>query len=218
MSSQEDFGCPVSVTLESSLISWILILFFPSQDNGKCLGKLNSKTGTYDWLTFEQTLDRIRHFGSGLVHLGLKAGSSSRIGIYATNCVDYVIAEYGAYNHSMVVVPLYDTLGPNAVTFILNEADIEVVICDTEDRLRALTIESGHFKKLKHVILVCDVIESFKSKAIGCGLKVYTVKEIEDLGKQNASNYTVSPSQVRTKHLLLTVCLSNRNLVLKTWL
>lgn len=159
--------------------------------NGHCLGRLNSKAGGYDWLTYDQTLDRVRHFGAGLIQLGLKAGPGSRIGIYATNCVDYVIAEYGAYNHSMIVVPLYDTLGPNAVTFILNEADIQVVICDSEDRLRALTIESGHLKKVKHVILLCEIIESFKSKAIGCGLKVHTMTEVEELGKRNCCNFTV---------------------------
>ena len=70
------------------------------------MGRLNPTTSEYEWLTYEETIDRVRHFGSGLIHLGLKAGSSSRIGIYATNCVEYVIAEYSSYSHSMVVVPV----------------------------------------------------------------------------------------------------------------
>jgi len=158
--------------------------------DGDCLGRLNQKTREYEWISYGETLDRISNFGAGLVYLGLSPGSNTKIGIYASNTVEYVIAEYGAYNHAMVVVPLYDTLGPHAVTFILNEADIECVLVDSEDRFRALTIESSHLKKLKHIILLKDgvVAESYKSKAIGFGLKVHTIYQVEELGRKHPTN------------------------------
>lgn len=55
--------------------------------------------------------------------MGLQPGEQTYVGIYATNCVEYVIAEYACYNHSIVVVPLYDTLGPNACRYIINQGD-----------------------------------------------------------------------------------------------
>ena len=95
------------------------------------------------------------------------------------------MAEFAAYNHSMVIVPLYDTLGPSAVRQILNEADIECALCDSEDRLRALITESDHLSKLKLIIMIGDVCESYKSKAIGYGIRVVTMNQVEEMGKQS---------------------------------
>lgn len=74
-----------------------------------------------DWLSYAQVLDRIQHFGDGLLQIGLKSEKKSFLGIYATNCVEYVIAEYSCYRHSIAVVPLYDTLGPKACRFVINQ-------------------------------------------------------------------------------------------------
>lgn len=138
-------------------------------------------------------MERIVNFGSGLISLGLTPGSSSKIGIYATNSLDYVIAEHGAYAYSMTVVPLYDTLGPKAVSFILNEAEITVALCDSEDRLKALICESDHIKQLQYVIVLgTSLIESYRSKASGYGIKVHTIGEIEQLGKANPVSVLVS--------------------------
>ncbi|CAG2106334.1 unnamed protein product, partial [Medioppia subpectinata] len=89
--------------------------------DGNCVGTINKKTNAVDWLTYAQVLARVKHFGDGLIHMGLKCGQNTFIGIYATNCVEYVIAEYGAYSQSLVVIPLYDTLGPNACRYIINK-------------------------------------------------------------------------------------------------
>lgn len=46
--------------------------------------------------------------------------------------VEWVIAEQGTYNNNSVLVPLYETLGPDACTFIINQSEMSMVICDTE--------------------------------------------------------------------------------------
>jgi long-chain acyl-CoA synthetase len=147
-------------------------------------------------MTYAETLERCKNFGSGLIKLGLPVGSGTRIGIFATNSIDYLVAEFASYNHSMVVVPLYDTLGPSAVRLILNQADIECVLCDTEDRLRALITESDHLSKLKLIVLIGDVSESYKSKAVGYGIKVHTMDQVEQMGKQNPADVQVCITQV----------------------
>lgn len=58
--------------------------------------------------------------------------------IHETSCariimlVEWVIAEQGTYNNNSVLVPLYETLGPDACTFIINQSEMSMVICDTE--------------------------------------------------------------------------------------
>ena len=56
------------------------------------------------------------------VHIGtpLISGQKTFIGIYSQNCPEWVLTEQAAYCQSMVIVPLYDTLGPEACTFIIN--------------------------------------------------------------------------------------------------
>lgn len=85
------------------------------------MGKINKSSETVEWLTYTQVLSRVKNFGDGLIQIGLKPGAKTFVGIYSTNCVEYVIAEYGCYNHSMIVVPLYDTLGPNACRYVINQ-------------------------------------------------------------------------------------------------
>lgn len=43
-------------------------------------------------------------------------------GIYSQNCPEWVMTEQAAYCYSMVIVPLYDTLGANACAFIVNQS------------------------------------------------------------------------------------------------
>ena len=93
----------------------------------------------------------------------------------------------------MVVVPLYDTLGPSAVRLIMREAEIACVLCDSEDRLRALITESDHLPALKHIILIGDVCESYKSKATGYGIRTHTMAQVEEAGQAN-------PVQLKVRH------------------
>lgn len=88
----------------------------PSRQEGSKAGKKGDEktrgSHEYVWISYGDLLARTRHFGSGLLSVEPHV---TKVGIFATNCVDYVVAEFGAYRHSLIVVPLYDTLGPNAV-------------------------------------------------------------------------------------------------------
>lgn len=160
-----------------------------SPGNGPCLGRLNKKSKSYDWISYSETLERIKNFGAGLLQLGLKEGSESRLGIYATNCVEYVVAEFACYNHTMTVVPLYDTLGPNVCTFIINQAGIECAVVDSEDRMNALISQANSLTTLKHIVVIQTILESYRSKAAGYGIKVHTIEEVEDLGRAHPAPF-----------------------------
>lgn len=97
-------------------------------DNGKCLGWHEGPTKPYQWLHYNETLLRARNFGSGLVAMGLAPAATTYVGIYSQNCPEWILVEQGAYCYSMVIVPLYDTLGPDACAFIINQGNAYVVI------------------------------------------------------------------------------------------
>lgn len=79
----------------------------------------------FQWIHYNETLLRARNFGSGLMGLSLPRGDNQIfIGIFSQNCPEWILTEQAAYCFSMVLVPLYDTLGPEACAFILNQGTI----------------------------------------------------------------------------------------------
>lgn len=88
------------------------------------------RVGAYKWQTYSEVKQRIERFGSGLSTLGLKRGDS--VGIMSPNRAEWLIADFACTRQGFISVPLYDTLGPQAVEYILNHASVRaVVVCPT---------------------------------------------------------------------------------------
>ncbi|KAF0911615.1 hypothetical protein E2562_011232 [Oryza meyeriana var. granulata] len=83
--------------------------------------------GDYKWMTYgEASTNRIA-IGSGLIYHGIPEGA--RIGLYFINRPEWTIVDHACAAYSYVSVPLYDTLGPDAVQFIVNHATVEAIFC-----------------------------------------------------------------------------------------
>lgn len=76
----------------------------------------------FKWMTYTEANYQIRQIGSALVHLGLKPNNSQIVGIFARNRPEWVITDNSCSMFGFVSVPLYETLGPEAVPFILNQS------------------------------------------------------------------------------------------------
>ena len=98
-------------------------------DNGPCLGYREGPGKPYQWLHYNEALLRAKNFGAGLVSLGLPPGPETFVGIYSQNCPEWILTEQGLYCQSMVIVPLYDTLGPEACNFIINQGKESFIMC-----------------------------------------------------------------------------------------
>jgi long-subunit acyl-CoA synthetase (AMP-forming) len=51
---------------------------------------------------------------------------------------EWVLVDSALHAYSMVSVPLYDTLGPEAVEYITNHAELSCVACSAQVRLHML--------------------------------------------------------------------------------
>lgn len=85
------------------------------------------KLGPYEWITYSQAGDIRSSIGSGLLQLGLQPKCT--VGLYSVNCKEWVLLDAAVHAHSMIAVPLYDTLGPDAVEYISNHAELSAVGC-----------------------------------------------------------------------------------------
>ena len=78
--------------------------------------------GDFVYATYEQVAVRVANLAGGLAQLELPPGS--RVGIYAGNCPEWTIADLACMSLSLVSVPLYDSLGPDAIEYVLEHAEV----------------------------------------------------------------------------------------------
>ncbi|NXG82903.1 ACSL1 ligase, partial [Stercorarius parasiticus] len=153
-------------------------------NNGPCLG-VRKPNQPYEWISYKEVSDRAECVGSALLHRGFKPSHVQYIGIFSQNRPEWVIIEQGCYAFSMVVVPLYDTLGTEAITYIVNKADLSLVFCDKPDKAQLLltNVEKGETPILNTIVIMesfgTDLVERGKK----CGVEVFSMRELEELGR-----------------------------------
>ncbi|RDX94133.1 Long chain acyl-CoA synthetase 2, partial [Mucuna pruriens] len=80
--------------------------------------------GPYEWITYQEANDAAIRMGSAMRSRGVNLGD--RCGIYGSNCPEWIIAMEACNSYAVTYVPLYDTLGPDAVEFIINHAEVSI--------------------------------------------------------------------------------------------
>jgi len=88
----------------------------------------NGKLGGFEYKTYKQIDVDVQKFRSGMVHLGIKP--REHIALYSKNRTEWQIVDIAMQSIGVVTVPLYDTLGPEAAEYILENA--ECAACVTE--------------------------------------------------------------------------------------
>ncbi|XP_036919830.1 long-chain-fatty-acid--CoA ligase 5 isoform X2 [Sturnira hondurensis] len=155
-------------------------------DNGPCLGYRKPKQ-PYRWMSYKQVSDRAEYLGSCLLHKGHRPSQDCFVGVFAQNRPEWIISELACYTYSMVTVPLYDTLGAEAVIHIINKADIATVICDTPEKASILleNVEKSLTPSLKLIILMDPLKEDLKERGEKSGVEVLSFSDAENIGKEN---------------------------------
>ncbi|KAK6265851.1 hypothetical protein QUC31_016688 [Theobroma cacao] len=89
--------------------------------------RVDGTVGEYKWITYGEAGTARATIGSGLIYHGIPKGSC--VGIYFINRPEWLIVDHSCSAYSLVSVPLYDTLGPDAVKYIVNHADVKAIFC-----------------------------------------------------------------------------------------
>ncbi|XP_030047359.1 long-chain-fatty-acid--CoA ligase 1 isoform X1 [Microcaecilia unicolor] len=166
--------------------------------NAPCLGS-RKKNKSYEWITYQQVADRAQCIGSALIQQGFKPSPNQLIGIFAQNRPEWIIAELGCYTYSMVTVPLYDTLGSDAIDYVINKVELQLIFCDALEKVKILltSVEKGNIKSLNTIVIMDPFDPDLVEQAKNCGVKLFSLKEFEVLGKDNLQN----PKPPRTEDL-----------------
>uniref|UniRef100_A0A668AR34 Long-chain-fatty-acid--CoA ligase n=1 Tax=Myripristis murdjan TaxID=586833 RepID=A0A668AR34_9TELE len=156
--------------------------------DGPCLGT-RLPNQPYKWLSYKEVTSRAEHLGSGLLHQGCQPNPNQFIGVFAQNRPEWIISELACYTYSMVVVPLYDTLGPDAIRYIINTAEISTVICDKAEKAQVLlgNVERQETPGLRRIILMDAFDSELVERAESCGIHLQSLSEVEPPAPEDLS-------------------------------
>jgi len=145
---------------------------------------VDNVAGPYEWITYEETVERIKAIGSGfrLEKIGMKPNDP--LGIYSINRPEWVIADYGATCNSMITVPLYDTLGLQALQYIINQVEMKVC-CASNDKAKKLLENISSYPTLKKLIVFDPIGDDLQKMADNASIEIYYFNDIEKEGKEN---------------------------------
>jgi long-chain acyl-CoA synthetase len=151
--------------------------------NNRYLGWKATSTTPYQYITFREASVQVQELGSSLITaFGLEPAKENYVGIFARNRVEWVLTQLACEHYSLVSVPLYDTLGEEAISFILLQTGVTVVVCD--DSAKALHL-MGHKSSLKSIIVIDAISEEVRAKAAELGISVFSFDSAKEIGRKN---------------------------------
>lgn len=151
--------------------------------NSNFLGVRNGEE--YVWQSYETARKTARSFGSGLAGLGCVAGT--KIGVYAKNMPEWTISGQACNAYSLVSVSLYDTLGEEAVAYIINQAEIPVAIV-SKIHVKQMLEGASSCPCLKIIIQIQDITADqgdIKQEAESANVRLLTFREVVEMGENN---------------------------------
>ncbi|XP_042176490.1 long-chain-fatty-acid--CoA ligase 1-like [Oncorhynchus tshawytscha] len=154
--------------------------------DGPCLG-FRKPGEPYQWISYTEVAEQAQVLGSGLLGKGCQPNPDQLVGIFAQNRPEWIISELACYTFSMAVVPLYDTLGEEAMVHILNLAEISLVICDKEEKAESLlgNKEKGVTPTLSCLVLFNPCSDAIVERGKNCGVEILELTQLMELGRQN---------------------------------
>ncbi|HEY0665051.1 MAG TPA: long-chain fatty acid--CoA ligase [Gallionella sp.] len=101
-------------------------------------------------LTWAQALDQMARWQTALRSEGLMPGD--RVALMLRNCPEWILYEQAAMSLGLVVVPLYTVDRPDNVAYIINDADVKVLLFETAEQWQTLRTVRDQLGCLKRMV------------------------------------------------------------------
>ncbi len=112
--------------------------------------------------TYQDVNDTIQRIGFGFHALGLK--QKDRVGLLSENRPEWNMTDWACAHFNFTSVPVYHTCIPKQIEFILNHAEIKVLIVSSKEQADKVIAIKSALKTLKYMIILND--EKFDDKWI----------------------------------------------------
>ena len=172
--------------------------------------------GDYTWMTYAQVHQKAVKIGRGLIALGLAQSCSPDItnlndvpgacmvGLFSQNRAEWVLAEQGCNSVAVTTVPLYDTLGHEAVRYIVAHTGLPTVVVSRSKLKELLMVKSDSLKNV--VLMDGDPTPDEKLLASTVGMRLISLAEVETAG---AAELPQDKFHRPRTHMLATICFTS---------
>nr|MEE4268980.1 long-chain fatty acid--CoA ligase [Candidatus Krumholzibacteria bacterium] len=113
------------------------------------------RTGHWQDMSSEEALRRVRALRHGLQSLGVKAGDN--VVILSENRVEWALSDLAILCAGGVSVPIYSTLLPETIAYILNDCQPQVVLVSSEEQANKVNQVRDQVPTLKDVVVFDEV-------------------------------------------------------------
>ncbi|CAN6459908.1 unnamed protein product [Victoria cruziana] len=144
--------------------------------------KLNGKAGAYSWRTYGEVYDQSIRLGAAIRRCNV--GPRASCGIYGINCPEWIITMEACNSHGIYYVPLYDSLGANAIEFIINHAEVAIAFVQENKIQVVLQCLQRCASYLKTVVSFGKIQSEHKKEAEQVGVSFYSWEEFILLGNE----------------------------------
>ena len=145
--------------------------------------------GTWQTLSWVDAEERVRRYALGLAGLGVKPGH--KVAILAKTRLEWTLTDLAILAVQGVSVPIYSTLTPEHVAYIIKDADVSLLVVENNNQLERIL---PHLKDWKGTLLLME----------GAADGILRLEDLAERGKGLAVNLydenlkQIQPSDVAT--------------------
>ncbi len=137
------------------------------------------KGESYQTFTYSQLCDSVEIMTNALAGLGLKSGD--KIAILSNNRPEWPISDFAIFCLGGITVPIYQTLPPNQIEFILKDAEARAIFVEDQEQFEKIQEIDTSLPNLEFIISIEPVESSMR--------EVSTFKELLETGQQYAQKH-----------------------------
>ncbi|MFC2158707.1 AMP-dependent synthetase/ligase [Acidobacteriota bacterium] len=112
------------------------------------------KDGAYIPISTEEFGDKVKYISLGLRALGLSRGD--KVILLADNSPNWVMTDLATQCQGGIIVPIYTSLIPHQIKYIIEDSDASIVICSCDELWAKVNAIKDQLPQVKHYITFQD--------------------------------------------------------------
>jgi len=150
---------------------------------------LYKEAGGYKPITTKEFGERIIHFSLGLREMGMSKGD--KLALLAENSPEWVMTDLANLCFGGITVPIYTSLVPEQIKYIVNDSDAKVVVCSDLSLWEKVKSVKDEMKNVKTFIVMGDEAPE------GTMLFSEVIEKGEKINEQDPSLFEKNASEIK---------------------
>jgi long-chain acyl-CoA synthetase len=172
-------------------------MFFSTAERlGERTAYMHKQENEYLSISFNEANESVNKIAAGLSSLDIKPGD--KIALISPNRCEWAFVDYAVLSLGAITVPIYPSLMPEQVQYILFDSEASIILCSDEDQYAKVDQIRERCPELKSVVVMDDIKDDGKHISLKTlmdnGSKL--LKDKPELIKEQVK--TIKPDDVAT--------------------